>query len=298
MSGDLTKLDSLLGNMEILAKLYDVVRVVDPVKKKIIKYYNPKDMNIKDHCYATWNTGKICENCISIRAYTANETLTKIDYDQKNIYMVTSAPVVLAEGTYVIELLKDISNSGFIKDFDKQDVITIAKLIEGLNKSIVTDELTKLYNRRFINERLPADMALSLLQNRPTTLVMCDIDFFKRVNDTYGHLAGDYVLQEFSACLERHTRKESDWVSRYGGEEFLICLNNTDEDTALQIIERMRMEVERLELVYQKAQIRITASFGIATIEERAISQAEFIDIADKNLYQAKNTGRNKTVAS
>jgi two-component system cell cycle response regulator len=298
MKNNLSKLDSILENMEVLNKLYDIVRVVDPVKKEIIKYYNPKSLTVNENCYATWNTGKVCENCISVRAYIENQTLTKIEYNQKNIYMVTSTPIQLVEGTYVIELLKDISESGFIKDFKNQDVITISSLIQGLNSAIVTDELTNLYNRRFINERLPVDMARSLLLAKSTSLVMCDIDFFKLVNDNYGHIAGDYVLQEFSACLKKFTRSETDWVSRYGGEEFLICLNNTDNATAIKIIEKIRVEVENMEINYNEDKIKITASFGICTISNKTVSMNEFIELADKNLYEAKKTGRNKTIAN
>ena len=298
MKNNLSKLDSILENMEILNKLYDVVRVVDPVKKEIIKYYNPKCLSVNDNCYATWNTGKVCDNCISVRAYIENETLTKIEYDQKKIYMVTSTPIPLVEGTYIIELFKDISDSGFIKDFKNQDVSTISSLVQELNSAIVTDELTKLYNRRFINERLPVDMALSLLLGQSTSLVMCDIDFFKLVNDNYGHIAGDYVLQEFSACLKKFTRSETDWVSRYGGEEFLICLNNTDTATATKIIEKIRVEVENMEINYKENKIKITASFGICTIFNKKVSMNEFIEWTDKNLYEAKRTGRNKTIAN
>lgn len=298
MKNNLTKLDSILENMEILNKLYDIVRVVDPVKKEIIKYYNPKCLPINNYCYTTWNTGKICDNCISIRAYIENETLTKIEYDQKNIYMVTSTSIQLVEGTYIMELLKDISDSGFIKDFKNQDVITISSIIQGLNNAIVTDELTKLYNRKFINERLPVDMAISLLQSKATSLVMCDIDFFKLVNDTYGHIAGDYVIKEFASCLKKFIRSETDWASRYGGEEFLICLNNTDNETAIKIIERIRVEVENMEINYNGNKIKITASFGICTILNQTVSMNEFIEWADKKLYEAKKTGRNKIVAS
>jgi len=298
MKNDLSKLDSILENMEILNKLYDIVRVVDPVKKETIKYYNPKSLSFNDNCYATWNTGKVCDNCISIRAYNENKTLTKIEYNQKNIYMVTSTPIPLVEGTYVIELFKDISDSGVIKDFKNQDAITISSLIQGLNSVIVTDELTKLYNRKFINQRLPVDMARSLLLAQSTSLVMCDIDFFKLVNDNYGHIAGDYVLQEFSACLKKFTRSETDWVSRYGGEEFLICLNNTDNETAVSIIERIRVEVENMEINYNGNKIKITASFGICTILNKTVSMNDFIELADKNLYEAKKTGRNKTIAN
>lgn len=296
MNNNLAKLDTILENVEILDNLFDIVRVVDPIKKEVIKYYNPKFLPVNENCFSTWNTGRICENCISVRAYYANETLTKIDYDQKNLYMVTSTPISLAEGTFIIELLKDISNSGFIKDYKNKDIITISSLIYGLNKDLVTDELTKIYNRRFINERLPSNMAISLLQNKPISIVMCDIDNFKLVNDTYGHIVGDFVLQEFSSCINKSIKGENDWVSRYGGEEFLICLNNTDSATALKIGERIRLNIENMEINHNEHKIKITSSFGICTSINQNFSMNEFIGYADKNLYEAKKTGRNRIV--
>ncbi|MCJ7689223.1 MAG: GGDEF domain-containing protein, partial [Clostridiaceae bacterium] len=128
--------------------------------------------------------------------------------------------------------------------------------------------------------------------------VMCDIDFFKVVNDTYGHIAGDYLLQEFSSCLKKFKRSETDWISRYGGEEFLICLNNTDNATAIKIIERIRVEVENMEMNYKGNEIKITASFGICTILNKTVSMNEFIEWTDENLYEAKKTGRNKIIAN
>ena len=294
----LKSLDSILENMEFLSKLYDVIRVVDPVKKEIIKYYNPNSLPVNHHCYSSWNIGKICESCSSVRAYLTNQTVTKIEYDLKNLYIVTSLPIQFKEGKFIIELLKDISDSGIVKDFDTQDAESITNLINELNSAIVTDELTKLYNRRFVNERLPADMAISILRAHSTSLVICDIDSFKLINDSYGHLAGDYVLQEFSSCLKKHTKNETDWVARYGGDEFLICLNNTDSITAVKIIERIRVEIENMPLEYEENSFRITSSFGIYTTLSHNLSMNDLIEMADKNLYEAKKAGRNKIVCS
>lgn len=125
---------------------------------------------------------------------------------------------------------------------------------------------------------------------------MCDIDFFKAVNDNYGHLAGDCILFEFASLLKKNIN--NNWVARYGGEEFIIVLNNTDNDTAFNVSEKIRKEIEKSSFEYDGVKINITSSFGIYTLDsnESKIDTKSIIGYADKKLYEAKRTGRNRSV--
>lgn len=117
-------------------------------------------------------------------------------------------------------------------------------MIEFMSQAAVRDSLTGLYNRRYIDERLPADLRNASLKDEPLSVVFADIDFFKdKVNDTYGHPAGDIVLKEFSREVERFVRRDRDWVARFGGEEFFICSPKADLETARKVAERMRAEI-------------------------------------------------------
>lgn len=294
----MNSIESLIDNLSLLKNLYDVVRIVDPVRKRTVYYNKGKVEIMKDSCYGMWKLETPCINCISMRAYNGNDTFVKIEYNKEKIYIVTASPVTIDNNKYVFEMLKDITNTGIIEDYNNKTTDEIQNLINKMNTLVVKDELTKIYNRRFINERLPIDILKSISLKNPLSVIMTDIDFFKSVNDNYGHLKGDFVLFEFASLLNRNIRKDIDWVARYGGEEFLIILDNVDNDAAYDISEKIRKEVEQKVIKCEESEIKITASFGICTLDEFSskVDINKLIGDADKNLYEAKKTGRNKTV--
>ncbi len=159
-------------------------------------------------------------------------------------------------------------------------------------KNSITDQLTGLYNRRFFIEQANKILKSAQRHDFPISLIMCDIDHFKKINDRYGHNVGDKVLQNFSKLLTTIIR-ETDTLSRYGGEEFAILLPQTPIQGAAILAERMRSETEKMTILTDQKKIKFTASFGIA-----AINQKEYFDeglkASDDALYKAKALGRNK----
>jgi diguanylate cyclase (GGDEF)-like protein len=289
-------LDYIVHHIQFMEKLYDVVRVVNPTKKTVSTYNKSTFSTLNMSCYDFWERGKLCENCISTRAFIEKDTFVKIEYKKDRVFMITAIPIDSKDGTVILELLKDITNKGIVNDLESNNKDEIYSMISRTNQSLVQDELTKVYNRRFINERMDYEILNSFMNKRHLSIIIADIDFFKKVNDTYGHLAGDYVLKEFAQKLNEFTRKKEDWVARYGGEEFLICLNDADKETAYQIGERMRKGIENLDLNYKGQNIKITSSFGICTVFNEELTPEDLIDCADKNLYKAKKQGRNQVV--
>lgn len=130
---------------------------------------------------------------------------------------------------------------------------------------------------------------------RPLSVIFCDIDFFKSVNDQYGHSLGDRVLVEFVACLDKELRTDIDWLVRYGGEEFMVVLPETSLPQAIEVAERMRVSVENVVRINVpgKAPLTITASFGVAEREEGDTVET-LVHRADDCLYYAKEHGRNQ----
>ena len=162
------------------------------------------------------------------------------------------------------------------------------------------DDLTHLYNRRYFFIRFRQELERARRYQRPLSCLILDIDHFKVVNDTYGHLAGDQVLQEIAHILQTQCR-QSDLIGRYGGEEMIILLPETDTPGALAIAERIRETIQHHETVNGQGQpIRVTVSIGVANVrgEELAtITDADrIIQDADDALLQAKKAGRNRTV--
>jgi two-component system, cell cycle response regulator len=153
-----------------------------------------------------------------MRAYYENDTIIKIEYTDHNIFMVTAIPIELRENRVVVELLQDVTKSMVLDDTKLSDRIELKKLLDKANAAVAADELTGVYNKRYIMEKLPVEIIKAYLENEPLSVVLADIDFFKKINDTYGHLAGDYIIKEFAKILQNNIRQEKDWVARFGGK--------------------------------------------------------------------------------
>ncbi len=156
------------------------------------------------------------------------------------------------------------------------------------------DTLTGLYNRRYFEERLGVEAEKSFYSGIPLSLVMVDIDHFKKVNDTFGHTEGDQILCRISSLLKNSVRRK-DTVARYGGEEFILILPEAGLEQSFVIAERIRQSVENTLFEVGRAQVNLTLSMGISSFpSHRVKSKEELIKIADQALYDAKRGGRNK----
>jgi diguanylate cyclase (GGDEF)-like protein/PAS domain S-box-containing protein len=173
-----------------------------------------------------------------------------------------------------------------------------AKASELLSRLAALDPLTELLNRRKIEMELDLELKKSKRLSLPLSLIFCDLDYFKNINDKYGHQVGDEVLKGVSRQLQAGTR-EYDRVARYGGEEFLIMLPQTKAEIAVEIADRLRLSVERWKLIYQEKlwPFRVTISMGVAEMNQDE-TLASLIDRADKALYRAKKSGRNAVYVS
>jgi diguanylate cyclase (GGDEF)-like protein len=159
----------------------------------------------------------------------------------------------------------------------------------------VTDGLTGLFIHRFFYNRLEEEIKRALRYKNDLALVMLDIDFFKKLNDTYGHQAGDEVLLKTADCIRENCRL-SDIPCRYGGEEFCIILPDTDIKGALIFAEKLRNKIADLKINYLDNILKYTVSLGVVSFcNNNPSDKQEFVAMADKALYQSKNTGRNRT---
>ena len=167
-------------------------------------------------------------------------------------------------------------------------ILALRARIEELERESTTDPLTGAWNRRYIDRVLKTETARSQLQRQPLSVILCDIDHFKRVNDTHGHAAGDAVLQDFVRALASSIR-ESDILCRWGGEEFLLCTPGTSRGGALPLAEKLRASVAGHGFSTSE---RVTASFGVAELR-LGEDPASLLARADRALYEAKAAGRN-----
>lgn len=178
--------------------------------------------------------------------------------------------------------------------------VTIRELEESqrsLREQANTDELTKLANRRFFTHVADKELSLMRRQKEYFTVLMMDIDHFKKTNDTFGHAAGDYVLKQVSKALSSAVRAE-DTVARIGGEEFVVSSPYTNRLAAIVLAERLRKAVESLDLHYEGNHIPVTISIGIALQPQDGDSLDTLMAAADERLYVAKSAGRNRFCAA
>jgi len=180
-----------------------------------------------------------------------------------------------------------------ILKFSYQDALDEA-LQKNLYESATRDGLTRVYNRKYLSEALPREVGFATRHGRPLSLMMIDIDHFKKINDTHGHSGGDFVLQSVARTLGVALRDE-DTLARYGGEEFAAILRDTGAADALLCAERLRRGVEGMTYDFAGAKVAVTVSVGVATmLPDKPITHDKLVETADRCLYQAKRNGRNR----
>jgi diguanylate cyclase (GGDEF)-like protein len=203
---------------------------------------------------------------------------------------VTLIPLVSADGQikHVGVIVYDVTDIAV----NRTDLEIANAKLETLSR---TDRLTQLNNRGYWEERLTEEFRRYQRTRSACSLIMFDIDHFKRVNDTYGHQAGDEVIRTTARVLRENVRT-TDVVGRYGGEEFGVVLIDTPADSAMVLAERLRTKIEALTVRHEEQEIRYTISLGIAQVCEETEHYKHWIECADQALYEAKHSGRNRSI--
>jgi diguanylate cyclase (GGDEF)-like protein len=216
-----------------------------------------------------------------------------------------SLPLIAKSGRVVgvINLSRRRRNSFAAKEIDLLrkiagqlgQVLDTISVYHQTRELSITDELTRVFNRRYFNQRFEREMQRAQRYHRPLALIMLDIDHFKVFNDTHGHLWGDAVLKQVAQTLEESLRK-ADILARFGGEEFVVLLPEIDKAHGQQVAEKLRRAIETTEFPKAKTQPlgRITVSLGLASFPEDAEGGSDLIHRADQGLYLAKSRGRNQ----
>jgi diguanylate cyclase (GGDEF)-like protein len=209
-------------------------------------------------------------------------------WDIKGLVRFTIATLGVVYTTCFFELS---ANSAYktiqeIREKEKAHLIALEKLS-------VTDQLTGLRNRRYFDDHFAIERKRAKRYNKALSLIMIDIDNFKKINDAYGHQVGDSVLQAFSNLLQENVRP-SDTISRWGGEEFIILLPSTSSENAIVVAQKIQSAVN----LYHFSEVgNLTASFGVSNVEPNSNSNRDSVNQADQALYEAKKQGRNRVVA-
>jgi len=205
-------------------------------------------------------------------------------------------------GTYVNE--EPISGARLLANSDRiQTGSTILKYLSGADAEVryheeiyrvsILDGLTQIYNKRYLSEMLEREVIRARRHHRPVSFILLDLDHFKQCNDKYGHPAGDAVLRQLARLLVKRIRRE-EVFARYGGEEFALILPETKLAGAKKLAEKLLGRIERHSFEYLGQEIRVTGSAGCAQFEPEDDSPLVLVERADKKLYEAKHSGRNR----
>lgn len=235
---------------------------------------------------------------VVVESDTVSRHHARLEREDSGVWVVTD--LQSTNGTYVNDALvgRDVlANGDFIRVGD-----TIFKFLSGDNiessyyeeiyRSIILDGLTQISNRRYFNEFLERELSRARRHARGLALVLLDVDHFKSVNDRFGHLAGDFVLQELATLVRPRVRRD-ELFARIGGEEFALVLPESSLDDALQLAEQLRAMVERHRFPCDAEHIPVTISLGAAALTPAATRIEDLVRAADEALYRAKAGGRN-----
>jgi len=282
--GNNTTLAEIENNLQQLNMLYDAIRLVDPINQKVVE--RAEHISIDRDC-DYWHNEIIDGDALALRAYEDKKCYVKLEQLSASALLITALPL---DGGLILEMIKNVSDAIAIESQEFQHFNDHHERYKNL---AFQDELTGLFNRRYVDDRLQKDISAATGKRYPLSIVFLDIDNLKEINDKYGHAFGDRVLIEVANLLERSIRATNDWAARYGGDEFLICLNNTSGNEALEIAERIRAEIAEL-VILQNERITTSASLGLCSTENEEVLASELISLADAKMYQAKKNGKNQ----
>ncbi len=274
-------------------RLYDSIRIVDPLHKRVMQYTSNNVVS-NNICYAVWGRNSFCKNCISMRAYLEKDTIYKIESNSKDkIVSIIAIPIVLNDITYVVELLKEMDDLGALKELCINND-NIAEMIYEINEKTIKDDITGVYNRKYINERLPIDIALHSELSQSISVVLADLDYFEQINNQYGYDIGDCILNDVASVIQRNLNKECDWIGRYGGDQFIIVMNNCDLEHSCSVADQIRKEIESNVFEYDNQSMRVTASFGVDEMKGDISNLDYHLNRMGERLDYLKQEGRNR----
>jgi two-component system, cell cycle response regulator len=266
-------------NFNFIESLYECIRLVDPIKKEVFQGIKPVTelgAVVDNTCYSQWRRNKICDNCISIRAYNQDKPFTKIEYNNEDLYVVTAVP--LKQHNMVVELLQNVSSEYFTHhDKNFNDII---RMIQKQNLSVVKNILTNIYHEQFIFERLPHDIMTSYQQNINIALFMIKIKDMAITNNKYGYSVGDRIIEEVGKAVKSLTRHTNDWISSYGGVRYVLLMYDINENQVGRICNTIYDRVSAIHLFVDEQEIPIEIGVGYHILKDKLISPEQFLEKA------------------
>ena len=274
-----------------LQKIYDIVRVVDPIRNIVLEFGEDETEPAAAEycCYAFWNKELRCENCISACALHEKTRRTKYEFVDYDVYNVVSKYIVVDGRELVLEIICRNNDEVLLGAFGHNEFVD--RIIQH-NHAQYTDSLTGAYNRRYLLERSRLIDKANGMNVNVCSFAMLDIDNFKTVNDTFGHAAGDAVLVAFAKLLQSGIRpKSGDCVFRMGGDEFLLLMSGIPHAAFIRRMNQILLDIHALSFAAYPGLLLGASIGGASQCEREGATYEELIELADKRMYEAKSAG-------
>ena len=269
-------------------KTISFFRIVDTLKNEV--YNVDKNGNLvkkEEKCYNIWAGRKICRNCVADEAAKDKNVKTKLKCKDNEMYIVRAVPGIDKEGRYILEIAEQITNDCYIEMPGDGDMINIFALIEEFNDIVSKDSFTGLYNKSYAKMQLNSLVKLAQKNDMPLVIAVMDINNFKRINDVYGHVAGDEVMLRIAEKFKSIEEENNIWAARIGGDEFMIVFSGLEYIEAEEKIKRVIEEIKNIKFSGQKDMFNIGIAWGMAEYI-KGESYNDFFERADMNMYKNK----------
>ncbi|GEM_PF-4799602 len=256
-----------LEKIRLVEGKYDVIRIVEPEKKRTMLVKEDRYISDGSICYSMWERGSCCQNCISSKAAAEKDIVFMSRRVNGKAYQITAVPFRVDDRSLVVELIKDITSTVYamrsIPDIDG----TMLNSGDYRLQLDLKDEVTNLFNRKFVYETLPAELLRASLNEEPLSVVMVNLDCLQPVIEEFGDNVGDRLIMEFADELKKYFAAVSrHWVARLSGEKFMICLNICDKEVAGIIANNVTTDISAKEVIINGVRIYLSCSSEVHTV--------------------------------
>lgn len=277
----------LEGKSEI-NKLFSVARLVDVSNNHVCKIVDGKVVPTNRKCFCVWNRNRPCRNCITHRAFVEQKQITKLQYLKNAVQLVLAIPVVYNDMNYILELIKDITDSLVVNDEYHPDNTDINVIVNELNTIALMDPFTNLFNKKYIEKQIYEDIEDIQSKNEIYILALLDIDNFKWVNDTYGHSSGDLVIQDVVSVIHKHIDHLNCWAARYGGDEFLLAFKDVTMNNVVSCCENIKKDIGTKEYDVNDSRFISSITIGVYQFNPEIDTYETLLNNVDIAMYDNK----------
>lgn len=272
---------------------FDLYRLVDADSYRVYDWHGSELFPQTIRCYDVWNRSSACTNCISRTAVSTGRQIVKLECLEDKVFLIVSMPVTLKGSTMALELIKEVTDSLLVNDTHHQESLLLYDLIRQINDVAVRDLYTGLFNKRYAEQEL-SKLTFEWDGSVELCIALLDIDHFKQINDTYGHLLGDEAINVLSDILKNYAARGNGWASRMGGDEFLLVYPGLPSKKAEILANELQRTIAEQKFYKNGRSFSISVSIGLSQYHKEFYSWKEFLNAADEAMYLDKKREKNR----